>query len=166
MKTAKMNRKIFVFTVLPDDLLQRVLHMPVMGPFPIDIAADAAPQELFMRMENIIGNEFPDVVGPARALKLAVTADTTPPGNPVEAAEMCLHLRQLVNDMIRGDEDTPPRGLAPDKAGIPRNDCPSLFPGKPDDLPVVQAAIIEHIIPEQSQPCGKPPEHCIGNEFH
>jgi hypothetical protein len=100
IKTARMSRKIFVFTILPENLLQCFFHMPVMGPFPIDIATNTALQELLMRMEDIIRNDLPDVIGPAPVLKLAVTAGAASPGNPVKATKMSLHLSQLIDDMI------------------------------------------------------------------
>jgi hypothetical protein len=40
---------------------------------------------------------------------------------------------------------------------IPGDDRPSLLLRKPEDLPVVQATVIEHVMPEQPQPCASLP---------
>jgi hypothetical protein len=103
MKSARMSRKIFVFTPLPEDLLKYFLHMPVMGTFPIDFRTFPAAQEVCMGMIDVVRNLFSDILRVSRC-QLTVAQCTTAPQGSVAAAEHLPHFRKLIRDMIRCDE--------------------------------------------------------------
>jgi hypothetical protein len=166
MKTARIRRKIFVFKMLWTNLLQNFLHVPVMGPCPVDVPAGAALQELIIGMKDIDRDPLPDVFISGHLLKLTVAACAAPPARQVKAAEAFLHLCKLLQNMIRGDEYAVPDRFVPQKTGITGDDRPSLFLGDPDDLPVIHKPIIKHIMAHQPQPCCEPPEHDISDKFH
>jgi hypothetical protein len=77
MKSARMSRKIFVFTPLPEDLLKYFLHMPMMGAFPIDFRAFPAAQEVCMCMIDVIRNTFSDILRLVSRCQLTVTLCAT-----------------------------------------------------------------------------------------
>jgi hypothetical protein len=67
-----------------------------------------------------------------------------------------LHLGELAEDMIRGNENTIASRFSPHDACVPRNNSSSLFLRMPDQLPVIYIPVKEDIVTQQSQPCCKP----------
>jgi hypothetical protein len=156
---------MFVFKLLPESLLKHFFHMQVMGPFPIDLRAGAAPEKSLMGMIDVVRNTFSDILSFLSAFQLTVTAGATSPGS-LALAKQVLHLSKLIVNMIGGYEYACACCFSPRNTGVPRNDRPLLFLSMSDELTVVHVPVIKNIMTQQPQPCCKPSQHYINDKFH